>query len=266
MTDLESFAAANKVLIHPRVYSEEVGGPDKFMEQFGGRCPVLGDFRSCPCPESLEEIQAPDPMNQHCVGWVIITEAYLKAIDPRGKIYSTTSIPSASPAKVLDSTDEVLRQYSLGVGDAVTAFRKDDFESAFDKLVEMADSTDCEVCKEVLTVAAIHVNSARNMCDLPYEGACSEERARVAAELAKVQKLFAGEAEEKKADKPKSEYREKVTEWLNSSELAAAVSRVAKPEFHQKIKFSMAAKLAGGKADTIDDAMDIVVDEHPGWF
>lgn len=259
---LESFAAANKVMIHPRIYSDEVGGPDKFMAQHGGMCPILGDVRSCPCQESLEEIMAPDAMDQHCIGWVIITPAYLKAIDPRGKLYPAT-VPTATP-KLPDGTDEVLKQYSVGVNDVVALFRKEEDEDAFDKLVKMAEGTECEVCREVLTVAAVHIASARNMCDLPYEEACAAERARVAAELAKVQKLFAGDTSDKK-DKPRSEYREKVTEWLNSPELAASVAD-AKSEYHQKIKFSMAAKLAGGKADTVDDAMALIVDEHPEWF
>jgi len=259
---LESFAAANNVMVHPRVYSDEVGGPDKFMSQYGGKCPILGDTRSCPCPESLEEIMAPDAMDQHCIGWVIITPAYLKAIDPRGKLYSTQP-PAAAPI-VPDVTDEVLKQYSVGVNDVVTLFQKEEDEDAFDKLVKMAEDTECDVCREILTVTAVHIASARNMCDLPYEDACAAERNRVAAELAKVQKLFSGDAPDKKS-KPKSEYREKVTEWLNSPELSAAVAD-AKQEYHQKIKFSMAAKLAGGKADTVDDAMALIVNEHPEWF
>lgn len=255
--DINAFASAHGVQIHPRIY-KGFGSVEAFASETGGMCPSIPG-RSCPCQESLAELSSPSAMDQHCSGYLFVTPAYVKEVDPRGKVYGDVSAPSSQPV-VDDEVSSIVKGYLPEIDAAIKLFASDDHEGSFDKLVDLAESTDCDVCKEQFMTEAIHVNNARNLCDLPYVGGCSEEKARVKARLDKMRAFFdraAGGNGEPPKQTRSSPYREAMADWMKSSELEP---------YPQKARFFMATQLAGGKASTVEEAMESALSSHPEWF
>lgn len=260
MTDITSFASAHGFRIHPRV-AKGYGSIDDFVSQTSGMCPSVSG-RRCPCEESLAELASPDPLDQHCTGFVLVTQAYIKEVDPRGKLYGDVPEPVTS-TPVSDEVSAVVSGYIPGIDAAINHFKKGKYEEAVDELFKLADETECDVCREQFLTEAIHANNARNLCELPYEGGCKEEIVRVGSRLGKMRNFFSQAAGVDNGDSQpvkksgSSPYREAMAEWLNSEEL--------KP-YEQKVRFFMASQLAGSKCSTVDEAMEAAIAAHPDWF
>ena len=253
--DILAFASSHGVLVHPRI-NQGFGSLDAFVSEYNGMCPSVPD-RQCPCQESLESIAARDPMDQHCDGYLLATAAYMNAVDPKGKLYG--EVDDQPPVPVSDEVSEVVKGYLVGIDEAIKLFNSEKHEESFDTLVELADGTDCNVCKEQFMTEAIHVNNARNLCELPYVGGCNDEKARVKVRLDKMRSFFAGAVDS--SDSPKksapSPYRAAMADWMKSADLEP---------YPQKVRFFMASQLAGGKCSTVEEAKDAAMAAHAEWF
>lgn len=256
--DISDFAAANGLLVHPRI--DAIGGPAAWVAevQSAGGCPVAPG-RACPCQEAVAECSSEDPMDQHCMGFVFVTPAYMGAVDPMGKLYGTKyDAPASFPKKAPDpEVDAVLSGYLTGVDSAIDQFKSGDFESAFDTLTDLGDNSDCGVCSEEFMVAAVHVNGARNMCSLGLPDACNKEQKRVSGELTKLRAFFADARASEPKKNTKTGYQSRMSEIMNSGEL---------DDYPQRVRFFMSTQLASGKADTVGDAEQIAREKHPEWF
>ncbi|MFA5053049.1 MAG: hypothetical protein WC565_03255 [Parcubacteria group bacterium] len=254
--DIAAFASAHGVLIHPRI-AAGYGSLESFVDETGSKCP-FDDSLVCPCDQALDELTSRDPMDQHCHGYLFVTEAYVKSIDPKGKLYSEQQQPTPVP---LDDVDQAIKEYVADIDETRKLFDAGEYEDAFDKLVDMEETTDCTVCKEKFATEAMHVNNTRNLCSLPYAAGCAEEKARVKARLDKLRDFYAkaGKTEipEPKTSPSGSTYREDMAAWLKSAELQP---------YEQKIRFYMASQLAGNKASNVEEALASAQQAHPEWF
>lgn len=274
--ELARFAEANGLEIYPG--QDLQNWVDNVLDE-DGTCPCTGNV--CPCPQALENIKSANSVeDQHCGCFLFAsTKLHKQVIVELGGSEPIAVAPEVVQEVIADDpipeVGEEAARISAVYAKAEKLIAEGRFDEAKDLLKSNTEGMKCDLCAQAMGVESKRAEFVELVCSSGDEETCEFDRKHAIKAMQQMQEMYNEIARENGVDvpepqkndkKPQSEYGTCMSTMLGgSSDLTTFVERFNVSDQH-KAEMAISAKICSGKAETPEEAVEMVVKAHPDWM
>jgi hypothetical protein len=276
--DLRRFAESNGLKTHP---GQDLNNWVTNVLDVGGVCPCTGQV--CPCPQALSNIASARSIDeQHCGCYLFVSDKlYAQEVQELGGSEDIAIAPSVDQAttEIVDDPDQEVGEEAARISavyaEAEALIAAGKFDEAKELLKSGATTMRCELCAQAMGIEAKRAEFVGEVCGTGDEEACEFDSKHAIKAMQQLRTVYNSIARdngvevpelEERAKKPRSEYRECMSAMIGgSSDLAPLLQGFNVADQH-KAEMAISAKLCSRKAQSPEDAAEMVKEAHPGWL